>query len=119
MRDTWNEEIYGPLAALVEQGTDTKAYKNRLSGFTADTETDNALKLRGIQTLIFAGCNTDQCVAATLMDAAWLNYDCILLSDSTAMTSPKFAQEAVEYNMEGLSFKMTCEGLVNGTLETE
>ncbi|KAF9734677.1 hypothetical protein PMIN06_006183 [Paraphaeosphaeria minitans] len=114
MRDTWNEEIYDPLAALVVRGTDMKVYKNRLSGFTADTETDKALKSRGIRTLIFAGCNTDQCVAATLMDAAWLNYDCILLSDATATTSPKFAQEAVEYNMEGLDFKMTCKDLVNG-----
>ncbi|KAF2437961.1 Isochorismatase hydrolase [Karstenula rhodostoma CBS 690.94] len=118
MRDTWNEEIYDPLAALVERG-DMKAWKNRLSGFWRDTETENMLKMRNIKTLIFAGCNTDQSVAASLMDAAWNNWDCILLSDATATTSPSFAQEAVEYNMEGLGFKMTCEDLVNGTFEDD
>ncbi|KAF2828418.1 Isochorismatase hydrolase [Ophiobolus disseminans] len=106
MRDQWNSEFY--------------AWKNRLSGFWGGTEVEDILKRRGIRTLMFAGCNTDQCVASSLMDAVWRNWDCILLSDATATTSPQFAQNEVEYNMEGWGFKLTCKDLVDGinTLKT-
>lgn len=118
MRDQWNSEIYSPLKEQTEPG-DLRVWKNRLSGFWGGTEVEGVLKRRGIRTLIFAGCNTDQCVASSLMDAIWKNWDCILLSDATATTSPQFAQDEVEYNMEGWGFKLTCEDLVNGisTLE--
>ena len=78
------------------------------------------LKARGIRTLIFAGCNTDQCVVTSLTDAVWRNWDCLLLSDETATTSPKFAQEMVEFNMGGWGFLLSCQDLVDGveTLET-
>jgi nicotinamidase-related amidase len=79
------------------------------------------LKARGIRTLIFAGCNTDQCVAASLTDAVWKNWDCLLLSDGTATTSPKFAQEMVEFNMGGWGILLSCKDLFGSveTLETD
>ncbi|KAJ4304595.1 hypothetical protein N0V90_000121 [Kalmusia sp. IMI 367209] len=113
MRDQWNSEIYSDLEKQAEPG-DLRAWKNRLSGFWGGTEVEDILKRRGIRTLIFAGCNTDQCVASSLMDAAWKSWDCILLSDATVTTSPQFAQDEVEYNMGGWGFKLTCEDLVNG-----
>jgi nicotinamidase-related amidase len=118
MRDRWNSEVYSALARAAEPD-DLKAWKNRLSGCWGGTEVEDTLKSRGIRTLLFAGCNTDQCVASSLMDAAWRNWDCILLSDATATTNPRFAQDAVELNMGGWGFKMTCEELAAGTLETE
>jgi nicotinamidase-related amidase len=117
MRDQWNSEIYSALASEAEPN-DLKAWKNRVSGFWGGTEVEETLKSRGIRTLLFAGCNTDQCVASSLMDAAWRNWDCVLLSDATATTSPQFAQDAVEFNMGGWGFKVTCEELVDGVLET-
>ena len=113
MQDQWNSEFYHSLAEEMKPG-DMKVWKNRLSGFWGGTEVEKVLESRGIKTLIFAGCNTDQCVASSLMDAAWKNYDCFLLSDGTATTSPKFAQDSVEYNMEGWGFLMTCKDLVDG-----
>jgi nicotinamidase-related amidase len=117
MRDQWNSEFYSALTSEAEPN-DLKAWKNRLSGFWGGTEVEEILKSRGIRTLLFAGCNTDQCVASSLMDAAWRNWDCVLLSDATATTSPRFAQDAVEFNMGGWGFSVTCEELVDGVLET-
>lgn len=119
MRDEWNSEFYSTLAEETKPD-DIKVWKNSLSGFWGGTEVEKALKSRGIRTLIFAGCNTDQCVASSLMDAAWRSWDCLLLSDGTATTSPKFAQESVEFNMEGWGFLLSCKDLVDGvgTLES-
>jgi nicotinamidase-related amidase len=119
VRDQWNSGFYDTLAREAKSD-DLKVWKNRLSGFWGGTEVEHALKSRGIRTLIFAGCNTDQCVASSIMDAAWRNWDCLLLSDATSTTSPKFAQDSVEYNMQGWGFLLTCKDLVSGvdTLET-
>jgi nicotinamidase-related amidase len=119
MRDEWNSEFYSTLAQEAKS-EDIKVWKNRLSGFWGGTEVEHVLKSRGIRTLIFAGCNTDQCVASSLMDAAWRNWDCLLLSDATATTSPKFTQDSVEYNMKGWGFLLTCKDLAEGvnTLQT-
>ena len=114
VRGEWNAEIYTPLAQQAKLD-DLRAWKNRLSGFwNNDTVVGKQLQSQGIRTLIFAGCNTDQCVATSLMDAAWRNWDCLLLSDGTATTSPNFAQESVEYNMQGWGFLLTCKALVDG-----
>jgi hypothetical protein len=55
-----------------------------------------------------------------LIDAVWKIWDCLFLSDGTATTSPKFAQEMVEFNMGGWGFLLSCKDLVDGveTLET-
>ncbi|KAI4668804.1 uncharacterized protein J4E78_002632 [Alternaria triticimaculans] len=119
MRDQWNSNLYSALESLAHPD-DLRLWKNRLSGFWGGTDVESVLKARGIRTLIFAGCNTDQCVAASLTDAVWKSYDCLLLSNGTATTSPKFAQEMVEFNMGGWGFLLSCQDLVDGveTLET-
>ncbi|OLP20348.1 isochorismatase [Leptolyngbya sp. 'hensonii'] len=83
---------------LVQDPQDIWVDKYRMSGFW-DTPLDSILKNLGCTTLFFAGVNADQCVLATLMDANFLNYDCILLRDCTATTSPDYCLQATIYNV--------------------
>lgn len=72
--------------------------KYRMSGFW-DTPLDSILRNLGKTTLLFAGVNADQCVLCTLQDANFLGYDCILLRDCTATTSPDYCFQATLYNV--------------------
>jgi ureidoacrylate peracid hydrolase len=72
--------------------------KYRMSGFF-DTELDSILRNLDVTTLLFAGVNVDQCVLATLTDAACLGYDVVLLDDCAATTSPAFCHDAARYNI--------------------
>lgn len=89
-------------AAVVDElppaPTDIWIDKYRMSGFW-DTPLDSILKNLGRTTLLFAGVNADQCVLATLQDANFLGYDCILLKDATATTSPEYCWLATLYNV--------------------
>jgi nicotinamidase-related amidase len=130
MRDTWNVALYPPLEkeyshslaiAAAASGSSSRTppkpdaivYKNRMSGlWGASTELEELLKREGITTLLFAGVNTDQCVGGTLMDAFSKGYDCILLRDGVATSSPASASEAWEYNcMNCWGFVTSCEVL--------
>ncbi|MBF2063922.1 MAG: cysteine hydrolase [Calothrix sp. C42_A2020_038] len=73
--------------------------KYRMSGFW-DTPLDSILKNLGRTTLFFTGVNADQCVMATLQDANFLGYDCILIEDCTATTSPEYCWQATIYNVK-------------------
>ena len=90
-------------AAVVEElqqdKSDIRVDKYRMSGFW-DTPLDSILRNLGKTTLFFAGVNADQCVMTTLQDANFLGYDCILLKDCTATTSPEFCMEATLYNVK-------------------
>jgi nicotinamidase-related amidase len=93
----------GSQSAAIVDGLDVAAgdihiAKMRMSGFW-DTELDQILRNLGISTLLFGGVNADQCVLATLMDANFLGYDCILLEDASATTSPAFCWDATLYNV--------------------
>ncbi|WP_008311994.1 cysteine hydrolase family protein [Leptolyngbya sp. PCC 6406] len=72
--------------------------KYRMSGFW-DTPLDSILRNLGKTTLLFAGVNADQCVLCTLQDGNFLGYDCILLRDCTATTSPEYCMQATVYNV--------------------
>ncbi|NET09044.1 MAG: isochorismatase family protein [Symploca sp. SIO2B6] len=72
--------------------------KYRMSGFW-DTPLDSILRNLGKTTLFFSGVNADQCVMATLQDANFLGYDCILLKDCTGTTSPDYCLQATYYNV--------------------
>ncbi|KAF9892754.1 hypothetical protein FE257_001156 [Aspergillus nanangensis] len=117
MRDTWNADLYPPLEKEYRAGIpgassstasssvrrtakpDVIRYKNRMSGlWGASSDLEEFLTREGITTLLFAGVNTDQCVGGTLMDAFSKGYDCILLRDGVATSSPSAASEAWEYN---------------------
>ena len=79
IRDTWNSDILPELAPVAG---DVLIYKHRFSGFF-ETELDAVLKSRGIKQLIVTGCTTSICVEATIRDAMFRDYSCVLLADCT------------------------------------
>ncbi|KAJ7293551.1 Isochorismatase hydrolase [Mycena rebaudengoi] len=107
MRDAKNSELYGPLQAEYlkgkEAGTDFWIHKNRMSGlWGSQSSLDLFLQENGLTTLLFAGC-----VGGTLVDAYFRGYDCILVEDATATTSPTGGFENVVYNAGNVSFLTT------------
>ncbi len=84
---------------LEQKQEDIRVDKYRMSGFW-DTPLDSILRNLGRTTLFFAGVNIDQCVMATLQDANFLGYDCILLKDCSATTSPDYCLQATLYNVK-------------------
>jgi len=114
IRDQWNTAFYPRLAEAADPH-DIWIYKNRLSGFWGGTGIEEALHDRGIRTLLFAGENTDQCVAASMQDAYTKGWDCLMLSDGCGTTSPDFATKCIEFNCEnGWGFVLTCQQLADG-----
>lgn len=104
-------------AAVVDElevaACDVRVEKFRMSGFF-DTELDSVLRNLDTTTLLFAGVNLDQCVLATLTDAACIGYDVVLLEDCSATTSPQYCHDAAVYNIA------RCFGFVaNGTALAE
>lgn len=95
---------------LEQKPTDICVDKYRMSGFW-DTPLDSILKNTGRTTLLFAGVNVDQCVMATLQDANFLGYDCILIKDCSATTSPDYCWLATLYNVK------QCFGFVTNSTE--
>ncbi|KAG6890428.1 hypothetical protein C0995_008782 [Termitomyces sp. Mi166 len=94
MRDERNSELYGPLQDEYlkgkKAGTDFWIHKNRMSGLWGyQSALDLFLKENGITTLLFGGVNADQCVLGTIVDAYYRGYDCIVVRDTTATTSPQ------------------------------
>ncbi|UFU07036.1 cysteine hydrolase family protein [Ruania halotolerans] len=89
-------------AAVVDELTidagDVRVDKYRMSGFP-DTPLDSILRNLRVDTLLLAGVNADQCVLATLMDAANLGYDVVMLEDAVGTTSPQFCMQATVYNV--------------------
>ncbi|MBU6269710.1 MAG: cysteine hydrolase [Betaproteobacteria bacterium] len=75
---------------------DITVFKHRLSGFW-DNELDSVLRGQGLQTLLFAGVNTDRCVFSTLQDAGFLGYDCLLLEDACGTPSPAYVSRAIPF----------------------
>lgn len=91
-----------PSAAVVDElavvDGDIVVDKYRMSGFS-DTALDSILRNLDVTTVLFGGVNIDQCVFATLADAACLGYDVVLLDDCSATTSPEFCADATRYNV--------------------
>jgi nicotinamidase-related amidase len=89
-------------AAVVDELTpaeaDIRVDKYRMSGFF-DTPLDSVLRGLRVDTVLFGGVNADQCVLATLTDAACLGYDVVMIEDAVATTSPEFCMAATVYNV--------------------
>jgi nicotinamidase-related amidase len=96
MKGSWAAAVVEELEQLPE---DIHVDKYRMSGFW-DTPLDSILRNLGITTIFFAGVNADQCVLSTLSDANFLGYDCILVKDCTATTSPEYCWLATLYNVQ-------------------
>lgn len=92
---SWSAAVVDELSISPE---DIGVSKYRMSGFW-DTPLDSILRNLGVTTLLFAGVNADQCVLCTLQDANFLGYDCLLVEDCAATTSPAFCWEATLYNV--------------------
>jgi nicotinamidase-related amidase len=94
-RGSWSASI---VEELTVESTDIHVAKYRMSGFQ-DTELDSILRNLNVTTLLFAGVNADQCVLCTLQDANFHGYDCMLLRDCAATTSPDYCMAATVYNV--------------------
>ena len=90
-RGSWGAAVVDELA--IEPG-DVLVHKYRFSGFH-DNELDSVLRNGAITTLLFTGTNTEVCVLATLMDAGFHGYDCILVEDACSTSSPAATTETV------------------------
>ncbi len=97
LKDTWSADLLEELK-VSHDSRDWWVDKYRLSGFSG-TVLDAALRASGIETLFFTGVNIDQCVWSTFLDATNLGYDCVLVKDCTATSSPSFCYDAVVYNI--------------------
>lgn len=93
---SWAAEI---VEELTPDSRDIRINKYRMSGFH-DSELDSILRNLGVTTLLFAGVNLDQCVLCTLQDANFRGYDCLLLEDCSATTSPSYCRDATLYNVQ-------------------
>ncbi|MCU4183189.1 cysteine hydrolase [Acidiferrimicrobium sp. IK] len=92
---SWNAAV---VDELTPDPGDITVDKYRMSGFW-DTPLDSILRNLDLTTLLFAGVNADQCVLATLADAACAGYDCVMVTDCCATTSPGFCWDATVYNV--------------------
>ena len=106
MAGSWAAAV---LDELEQKPEDIRVDKYRMSGFW-DTPLDSILRNLGKSTLFFAGVNIDQCVMVTLQDANFLGYDCILVKDCAATTSPDYCLKATLYNVN------QCFGFVTDSL---
>jgi nicotinamidase-related amidase len=107
-----------PSAAVIDELViepgDVEVAKYRMSGFF-DTPLDAVLRNLRVDTLLFAGVNADQCVYATLSDAACLGYDVVLLEDAVGTTSPEYCLAATVYNVrQCFGFTATTTDLLAG-----
>jgi nicotinamidase-related amidase len=93
-KDSWGAAL---VDGLTVRPGDVSVDKYRMSGFW-DTPLDSVLRNVRVDTLVFAGVNSDQCVYATLIDAACLGYDVVMLTDASATTSPRYCHDATIYN---------------------
>jgi nicotinamidase-related amidase len=93
---------------------DVSVDKYRMSGFF-DTPLDSILRNLNVTTLLFGGVNADQCVLATLSDAACGGYDVVLVEDCAATTSPRYCFDATVYNVaQCFGFVTTSTALLAG-----
>lgn len=93
-KDGWGAAVVDGLEVLP---SDICVDKYRMSGFW-DTPLDSILRNLRVDTLLLSGVNSDQCVYSTLVDAACLGYDVILVDDASATTSPDYCHQATVYN---------------------
>ena len=112
IRDTWDTDI---VPELKPQGGDVVIYKHRFSGFY-QTDLDATLKKLGIKHLIVTGCTTSVCVEATVRDAMYRDYSCVLLTD--CMSQPTLGNSLPGSNHDA-SLVLTEVGLGGWVLSSD
>jgi nicotinamidase-related amidase len=111
-KGSWNAAI---VDELQPDAADILVDKYRMSGFW-DTPLDSILRNLGLSTLLFAGVNADQCVLLTLADAACVGYDCVMVTDCCATTSPRFCWDSTLYNVRQCFGFTTSSGAIRQAL---
>lgn len=96
IRGTWD---YAIVDELTPQPGDIVVPKTRLSGFF-ETNLDSTLRSTGIKTLIFVGVATNICVEATIRDALYRDYLCLVVEDATNAAGPGYVKDATLFNVE-------------------
>lgn len=84
-KGSWNAEI---AEEVRPDGADPLVRKSRHSAFF-NTNLDEMLRKRGIDTLLFSGVETNVCVEASLRDAYYRDYDVVLVEDCCASGTPQ------------------------------
>jgi len=84
---SWNAAIYTPLLPHCSS-SDIHCPKNRMSGvWNEEQPLYKTLKEKGIETVLFGGVNTDQCVLGTFVDAYNKGWNCVLVDDCCGTTT--------------------------------
>jgi nicotinamidase-related amidase len=112
----WGSWAAAVVDELAPHDGDVRVDKYRMSGFW-DTALDSILRNLAITSVLFGGVNADQCVLATLMDANFLGYDCLLVRDCTATTSPDYCLQATLYNVKQCFGFVTDSGALLAAIE--
>ena len=76
---------------------DVRVEKVRMNGLVG-THLDQVLRTQGIGTLYFAGVNIDQCVATTVEEACFRDFNCVRLEDACATSSPDYRKQSAVFN---------------------
>lgn len=95
-RGTWGAKI---IEALEPHPDDILVEKPRYSAFF-QTHLDTVLRTYDLKYLLFVGVATNICVEATIRDAYYREYFCILISDATVNSGPDFTQDATVFNVK-------------------
>ncbi len=96
VRGAWGADI---IDELKPSEGEILIQKPRFSAFF-QTGLDTTLRTHNLKYLIFVGVATNICVEATLRDAYYREYFCVLTSDATVNTGPAFTQEATIFNVK-------------------
>ena len=84
----WGARMVDELQPLIRK-EDVRVEKVRMNGFVG-THFDQVPRTQRIGTLHLAGVNIDQCVATTMEEACFRDYNCVLLEDAGATSSPDY-----------------------------
>ena len=100
LANSWGRQFYGQLQPWYENNQNNSHIyyypKNRYSAF-ANTNLDNFLRERHIDTLHLTGVCTDICVLHTAIDAYNLNYKLVIHQDCVATFNPAGQKWALEH----------------------
>ena len=78
LKNTYGTEIHKEITPLISEKTVVKNYPNSFF----NTELDEYLKEKGVDTLVITGMMTHMCVDSTTRAAKDLGYKCLLIKDT-------------------------------------
>jgi ureidoacrylate peracid hydrolase len=79
LKGTWDAEIVDELKPLVNERSEV--FKKNRFGCFYNTQLENLLRMRGLDTLVVTGVDTNVCVETTVREAYMRDFDVIVLED--------------------------------------